>query len=70
MPQNVRIAHVSGMISVRVIESILPKIGVVEQDNITQGGTYLSRMEGGVRDMLTHTHTHDIDYLILLLRDI
>ena len=41
MPQNVGIAHVSGMISVRATESILPKIGVAGQDNITQDRTCL-----------------------------
>ena len=53
-------------ISVRATESILPKIKVARQDNITQGGTCPGRMERRG----THIHTHDTNYPTLLLRDI
>ena len=39
------------------------------QDNITLNGTCLGRIKGGER-ICIHTHTHDTDYLTLLLRDI
>ena len=53
---NVGIIHVSGMISVRVIESILPKIEVAGQDNITHDGTCPGRIKRGKG--YAHTHTY------------
>ena len=52
---NVGIAYISGIISVRVIERILPRIEVAGQDNITHDGTCLGRIKGGIRICL-HTH--------------
>ena len=42
---------------------------MVRQDNITHDGTCPGRIKGGGR-IYTHTHTHDTNYLTLLLRDI
>ena len=53
---NVGIAHISGIISVRVIKRILPKIKVARQDNITHDGTCPGRIKGG--EGHAHTHTH------------
>ena len=52
------------------IVSILPKIGVAKQDNITQNGTCPGRIKGGQGHTHTHTHTHDTDCPTLLLRNI
>ena len=46
MLPNVGITHISRIISVRAIESILLKIKVIRQDNITQDRTCPGRMEG------------------------
>ena len=53
---NVGITYISGMISVRAIECILPRIEVAGQDNITHNGTCSGRIKG--EEGYTHTHTH------------
>ena len=53
---NVGIAYVLGIIFIWAIKSILPKIKVVRQDNITQDGICLGRMEK--REGYAHTNTH------------
>ena len=56
MLPNVGIIYILGIIFVRVIKRILPRIKVAGQDNITHDGTCPGRMKGG--EGHAHTHTH------------